>query len=1675
MHSASPLHRSGIFVPVSQEIARSRGAAVTGSIPVVRDTSSNTQIFEANKDFDKMESKKATLITLRIRKDAEGDNRNTSKPFYSELRLSDSSSLLPDEEHGDEAYSSDAYSNPDLSPSTIIQVVKSCLRPKYPRLLSPLPELLVPPSDQMNAFLGFVKGSSALPSSAVKVRVEPEEYLEKSYTLNGGEKKKSLQAQVKMKTAELESTLRDGVPKARTKDDQKNFIQETNADAHRNLHEVSNEYEVLKKVRQASVLDTRNLRQDAGLSLDATEISVHDLDPSKQQTEKESNVLEKPVITLKKEEGKLKLKDTTVSYESEKASDERQTPEILITDAKNMRHTDLLELGKDGQSILQRKEVYEASREAKFSQEEFSKLHAHDLGAGKLDIALGEEDRKDSCMKSSEVAKECKRSFRWRKKSLRLSLADTSKDIISDVKKDCIRNETSSKYPAKRKCSDFSEMKESSTDCLTDTYTEREGKKISSKKVSKQSASALETKAKDYARELEHEHVTTSEFHKTGMKNFSKDYKNDKFVGKEFKVTQEAEKDEELLEESAMNIMEVSAAKKNIVAASFSNSNMSNLDINTTKAIPAAPAGPATLVLDTWVECEKCGRWRLLLPEMDASELPKTFFCKMLTWLPGMNSCEYEQDETSDAVYKKLGIPNPRLAQLSASATHPQSASVQAASLTPAPFSSLNLSNVTEKPQETKRGILSKPASNKKAFAGKFPPGFSKSFFPRKGASGSVDSKKLNHHVPEDHDQAYQEPRVQGDEETKLSLLKIKRKKAKTSSAKELEGAPALKKTKMEEGRFCFLESLPSKSSSKFSAVFHESKKTESSAALLNTKNNWNEGTTGGVDCKRFIQSKALEEQENDHSLFNAGGTNAEKHISKVGDAKVEKKFKVRLKKDEFIQNEGKRQSDYEDSNSQFHNEKRMKHNKAGGTISRLCKGEIEECLEMHLRKECLPKDALQDQEQITDVESTEKSLAAITFKEASGIGQAYLKIIEPEKFIRGTSELVDLSGEAAAKIRRRQRSRSRSSRSSSSQVSSPEFSTRKSKGPVSPIESTVSSSPMKSHLDVLGPSKQRARSRDRDHHFPDVANDFRTDSGRDMGNFRAKSAYRTLLDERGCHNREYNVHLQDDEVSGDEHRGFRRGAESLRERDGRDGRYDRHNEDEWLQGNDCNRERDSHGRIFDKWASLKSCDDMEDKFAREKKPQDIRGTLSSGGSCSDQQFVFDRLDGMREGVVAGLPNSCPDGRYIYKDAICDNKQQARVKDMGAGKDNFVQSDRDIRRTAYRKEKSERLHWKEGKIVSTRQVTTSPKAVTLGKPVGSATGSKEGEAFVTRIADERRSLSNSESKIRIDQEKQAGNSVSGTKFKNHNGYAFTTQSAVNLKQARELSKRVGECVESRGIGPKKVSPVNTHVIREADVGGSSGMKGQPMQQANCLIKDAKDLKHTADRFKGSGAFRGDLYLHAALKFLQGAAILETCQDGGAKRAEILSFYSGTAKLCEFCATLYAKDIQATALALKCAAVARMRELAFKNPSTSRNLAAIQATLQLPNPSSLGESPSSSASDIDNLNNQTFPDGKLQSTNTLKEVASPSFQASAISSIPATAWHHPNVTRFLRDTGEICAAFEAWRKADLAYVAAKVKFSDISSGDAIKRVGEIGFSDVEVLVQLVKSALKALRG
>ncbi|KAF5937280.1 hypothetical protein HYC85_024786 [Camellia sinensis] len=292
--------------------------------------------------------------------------------------------------------------------------------------------------------------------------------------------------------------------------------------------------------------------------------------------------------------------------------------------------------------------------------------------------------------------------------------------------------------------------------------------------------------------------------------------------------------------------------------------------------------------------------------------------------------------------------------------------------------------------------------------------------------------------------------------------------------------------------------------------------------------------------------------------------------------------------------------------------------------------------------------------------------------------------------------------------------------------------------------------------------------------------------------------------------------------------------------------------------------------------------------------------------------------------------------------------------------------------------------------------------------------------------------------------------------------------ASKADDALKAPKNIKKSENQNGNQPIKARHPTTNGHRVRDVDAPSPVRRESSSQAATnAVKEAKDLKHLADRLKNSGSNSEStgLYFQAALKFLHGASLLESSNSESAKQSEMIQsmqMYSSTAKLCEFCAHEYekSKDMAAAALAYKCTEVAYMRVIYSSHNSASRDRHELQATLQIVQP---GESPSSSASDVDNLNNPTAVDKVPLS----KGVSSPQVAGNHVT---ATR-NRPSFVRLLNFAQDVNYAMEASRKSRSAFAAANPRMEEAQHREgltSVKRALDFNFQDVEGLLRLTET-------
>uniref|UniRef100_A0A0D3GUS9 CW-type domain-containing protein n=1 Tax=Oryza barthii TaxID=65489 RepID=A0A0D3GUS9_9ORYZ len=234
------------------------------------------------------------------------------------------------------------------------------------------------------------------------------------------------------------------------------------------------------------------------------------------------------------------------------------------------------------------------------------------------------------------------------------------------------------------------------------------------------------------------------------------------------------------------------------------------------------------------------------------------------------------------------------------------------------------------------------------------------------------------------------------------------------------------------------------------------------------------------------------------------------------------------------------------------------------------------------------------------------------------------------------------------------------------------------------------------------------------------------------------------------------------------------------------------------------------------------------------------------------------------------------------------------------------------------------------------------------------------------------------------------------------------------------------------------------------------------------LKEARDLKHKANRLKEEGKEQEStrLYFESALKYLHVASTLEPPPsiDGFKQCDAAQNLYSDTAKLCNFVGHAYekSKKMAAAALAYKCVEVAYLKAAYYKYPTASKDRQMLQAIVQNPP----GESPSSSASDIDNLNNNGLSKGPSS-----KDANSPQVTGN---NLLLAARNQPHLTRLLAYTNDVNCAFDATRKSQMAIAsAASNQENGIDGLSSVKTVLDFNFQSVNDLLRLVRLSMESI--
>ncbi|CAL4907823.1 unnamed protein product [Urochloa decumbens] len=242
-----------------------------------------------------------------------------------------------------------------------------------------------------------------------------------------------------------------------------------------------------------------------------------------------------------------------------------------------------------------------------------------------------------------------------------------------------------------------------------------------------------------------------------------------------------------------------------------------------------------------------------------------------------------------------------------------------------------------------------------------------------------------------------------------------------------------------------------------------------------------------------------------------------------------------------------------------------------------------------------------------------------------------------------------------------------------------------------------------------------------------------------------------------------------------------------------------------------------------------------------------------------------------------------------------------------------------------------------------------------------------------------------------------------------------------------------------------------------------------LTNASVLLKEARDLKHLSNRLKEKGHYfeSTSMCFEAGLKFLHVASLWEGPTVDSSKQGDSVQatkLYSETGILFVYCASEFErlKKMANAALAYKCVEVAYMKAAFFKHTGAIKDRHALQATSLMVPPA---ESPSSSASDIDNLNNQST---------VAKDVSARGVYSPQVASNPISRNNH-HLMGLLSYAEDTHIAFEGTKKSRSSFSAylsgtGKNKANCVS---LVREVLDFSFYDVKGLLRLIRHSLESI--
>ncbi|XVE77660.1 hypothetical protein DITRI_Ditri13aG0080300 [Diplodiscus trichospermus] len=1046
--------------------------------------------------------------------------------------------------------------------------------------------------------------------------------------------------------------------------------------------------------------------------------------------------------------------------------------------------------------------------------------------------------------------------------------------------------------------------------------------------------------------------------------------------------------------------------------------NSANVSVAGNSLATAAPV----LIKENWVCCDKCQKWRLLPISINPADLPEKWLCSMLNWLPAMNRCSVDEEETTKAVFAMYQVP----AAESQTNLHSNPGSIMS-----------RLPSADALQPEQNGSHFMPPAARKKHGLKEISNAMDKDWPTpvKKNLQSSVRSGSLNDVTPSS---LASEPGLHHPSKCDLPIEKLKNKqKEKHRGSEHSSDGGDAKTSKMKSKRITDQD------------VLRASKKVKAESLHL-TGNDWmfEHAWKGGPGTGNGFPSAVTGKDQSKHSEHSFKDPKLDKDRQQVSVKRPKDKVQVSL------------------TDGSLHLT-----NRDGGEVSR--KRKVDECIDSQLYTGNHLHDSrlfVKEEFSENDYRREKKARVSKSGGKDSSASKSSGKLERKGRHSKNHRNGQDLGSTLSQRsldgtdsLKRDFESAqpsfaatSSSSKVSGSHKSKPGFHETKS----SPVES-VSSSPMRNaNPDKLPLTKRNIARKDesRDAGLFVACSPGRCLDGEDNGGSGRSRKEKTSVAAQNGPRESFILDIQDKhggqlggtranvpvESSTDTRKDqFKNGsfnyvgqeAQYAAKSTTMDEHSDEENQNDKHGNTNVSRPRKSgkgSSRSKDRSHNFKSdsVDEQRDRVPLyEIKPRDGRNkfqeSLEVKSDESENRFVDNKES-------AGKLSSDSSKRESQSNVGClDSKPDSTGGQdvMSTLKQNIVQvGDGETYTKRFYSEKSDHAE------------ITSGRGNSLSLP---PSGGAQNE-MLTRCPC-------------LDSGSQKGNGADGSQG----------------DDALKVQKQTKKADHQNGTKHSSSRHSSSGGRRIGDVDAPSPMrKDSSSQAATNALKEAKDLKHLADRVKNSGSNVEStaLYFQAALKFLHCASLLESCNSESTKQGEMIQsvqIYSSTAKLCEFCAHEYErlKDMAAASLAYKCTEVAYMRVVYTSNASASRDRHELQTALQMVPP---GESPPSSASDVDNLNHPTT----AEKVAFLKGVSSPQVAGNHVIS----ARNRPNFVRLLNFAQDVNYATEASRKSQNAFKAANLSLGGDESGEVIssvKKALDFNFQDVEGLLRLVRMAMEAI--